>query len=142
MQSATHFRQKIGPEDDCRGHVFGLIFKETPTFSIDEERPVALPSLTPEQRQAALEKAAAARAARAAMKVRLKSGSVKLSDLLDEAEADEALAKMRVVSLLEAMPGVGRATARQIIDQVGISEARRVRGLGPNQRKALIERFG
>lgn len=103
---------------------------------------MALPSLTPDQRQAALEKAAAARAARAAMKLRLKSGSVKLSDLLDEAEADEALAKMRVVSLLEAMPGVGRATARQIIDQVGISEARRVRGLGPNQRKALIERFG
>jgi len=103
---------------------------------------VALPTLTPEQRRAALEKAAAARAARATMKARLKSGAVKLSDLLTEAEKDEALAKMKVVSLLESLPGVGRATARQVIEEVGISEARRVRGLGPNQRTALIERYG
>lgn len=103
---------------------------------------MALPTLTPEQRRAALEKAAAARAARAAMKAELKSGAVKLSTLLERAEKDEALAKMKVVSLLEAMPGVGRATARSIMEKVGISEARRVRGLGPNQRVALIEQFG
>lgn len=103
---------------------------------------MALPNLTPEQRQAALAKAAAARAARAEMKAQLKSGSVKLSDLLQKAEKDEALAKMKAVALLEALPGVGRAKARQIIEEVGISEARRVRGLGPNQRAALVERFG
>lgn len=103
---------------------------------------MALPNLTPQQRQAALEKAAAARTARAAMKVRLKSGNVKLSDLLDEAATDEALAKMKVISLLESLPGVGRATARQVMETVGISEARRVRGLGPNQRAALVERYG
>ncbi len=103
---------------------------------------MALPTLTAEQRQAALEKASAARAARAAMKVELKSGKVKLSTLLKKAEADEALAKMKVVSLLEAMPGVGRATARQILEEVGISESRRVRGLGAKQREALVGRFG
>lgn len=103
---------------------------------------MALPNLTPEQRQEALKKAAAARAARAEMKTELKSGAVKLSTLLERAEKDEALAKMKVVSLLEAMPGVGRATARTLMEKIGISEARRVRGLGPNQRAALIEHFG
>lgn len=103
---------------------------------------MALPVLTPEQRSAALEKAAAARTQRAAMKAQLKSGSVRLSEMLEEAEADDALGKMKVIALLESLPGVGRATARAIITEVGISEARRVRGLGPYQRKALIERFG
>lgn len=103
---------------------------------------MALPTLTPEQRQAALEKAAAARAARAEIKTQLKSGSVKLSDLLDRAADDEALAKMKAVALLEALPGVGRVKARQILEDVGISEARRVRGLGAKQRAALVERFG
>lgn len=114
----------------------------SPCTSTLEEIFVALPTLTAEQRQAALEKAAAARATRAEMKVRLKSGEVKLSELLALAADDDALAKMKVISMLESMPGVGSATARRILQDVGISEARRVRGLGPNQRAALLERFG
>ena len=48
---------------------------------------------------------------------------------------------MKVSALLESMPGVGRVRARQIMDEVGISETRQVRGLGNNQIAALIERF-
>lgn len=103
---------------------------------------MALPTLTAEQRQAALQKAAEARSTRAVMKVQLKAGTLTLSELLASAESDEALAKMKVVSLLEALPGIGRATARQIMEDVGISEARRVRGLGTKQREALVARFG
>lgn len=103
---------------------------------------MALPALTPEQRAAALKKAAEARAQRAQMKGRLKSGEVALSAVLVQAETDEALAKMKVVSLLESLPGVGHATARSLMERIGISEARRVRGLGPHQRAALVERFG
>lgn len=103
---------------------------------------MALPELTPDQRAAALTKAAAARTRRAEMKAKLKSGDVALSELLDAAHGDDALAKMRVVALLEALPGVGHVTARALMETIGISEARRVRGLGPHQRAALIERFG
>lgn len=103
---------------------------------------MALPALTPEQRTAALEKAAEARSQRAQMKARLKSGTVKLSEVLAEADSDEALAKMKVVSLLESLPGVGHATARTLMETIGISDARRIRGLGPHQRTALVERFG
>ena len=103
---------------------------------------MALPPLTPEQRAAALEKAAAARATRAAVKNRLKSGEISLSAVIAEAETDEAIGKLKVSALLEALPGVGRVKARSIMATVGISESRRVRGLGPHQAAALVERFG
>lgn len=103
---------------------------------------MALPPLTPEQRADALRKAAAARQERARVKNRLKYSGAKLSDVLAEAKSNEALAKLKVVSLLESLPNVGRVTARAIMAEVGISESRRVRGLGPHQSAALIERFG
>lgn len=103
---------------------------------------MALPSLTPEERAAALQKAAAARATRAELKNKLKYNQIKLSEILAKAKEDEAVGKLKVVSLLEALPGVGKATARAIMADVGISESRRLRGLGPHQHAALVERFG
>lgn len=103
---------------------------------------MALPELTPEQRAAALEKAAAARVTRAQVKQELKSKETTLSAVLERAEDDEALAKLKVVSLLEALPGVGKATAQNIMTEAGISASRRVRGLGHHQREALVSRFG
>jgi DNA uptake protein ComE-like DNA-binding protein len=103
---------------------------------------VALPPLTPEQRSAALEKAAAARATRAEVKSRLKYGQTTLSAVIEEAKTDEAIGKLKVSALLEALPGVGKVKASAIMAQVGISESRRVRGLGPHQVEALVERFG
>ena len=102
---------------------------------------MALPPLTPEQRAAALEKAAAARKARAELKLRLKSGSTTLLDVLDSGETDDAVGKMRVVALLEAMPGVGKVRAQKLIEELEISPARKVRGLGAKQREALLRQF-
>lgn len=103
---------------------------------------VALPPLTPEQRAAALEKAAAARRRRAQTKNELKCAKTRLSEVVSQAAEDDALAKMRVSELLEALPGVGKVRARTIMSDIGISESRRVRGLGANQLTALVERFG
>jgi hypothetical protein len=102
---------------------------------------VALPPLTDEQRAAALEKAAAARRARAEVKNRLKYSQGSLADVIREGQANEIVGKMKVSALLEALPGVGKVRARQIMEEIGISESRRVRGLGTNQVAALIERF-
>lgn len=101
-----------------------------------------LPELTPEQRAAALEKAAEARRVRAEVKSRLKNSNERLSEVIKQGEADEAIGKLKVVSLLESLPGVGKVKARAIMADVGIAESRRVRGLGPHQAAALIERFG
>ena len=102
---------------------------------------MALPPLTPEQRAAALEKAAAARRERAEVKNRLKYSSGSLAEVLEDGKADAVIGKMKVSALLESMPGVGKVRARQIMEEVGISETRRVRGLGANQVAALLHRF-
>lgn len=103
---------------------------------------MALPPLTPEQRSAALEKAAAARRARADLKVLLKGRGTSLSDVLSSGESDEAIGKMKVLAVLEAMPGVGKIKAARIMERLEISPSRRVRGLGVKQREALEKEFG
>ncbi len=102
---------------------------------------MALPSLTPEQRAAALEKAAAARKARAELKVRLKSSGTRLDDVLADGAQDDVIGKMKVVAVLESLPGVGKVKARRLMEEVGISETRRVQGLGDKQRAALFEKL-
>ena len=99
------------------------------------------PSLSPDQRQAALEKAATARRLRAELKDKLKMGSVSLKELLDEADGDEVIGKMKVLSVLESLPGLGKVKARRLMEEVGISETRRVQGLGDQQRKKLFEKL-
>ena len=97
------------------------------------------PSLTPEQRHAALQKAARARRERAEIKDHLKSGRVTLRELLVKAESDEIVGKMKVLAVLEALPGTGKVKARRLMETVGISETRRLQGLGAKQREALLE---
>nr|WP_225224720.1 integration host factor, actinobacterial type [Cellulomonas sp. JH27-2] len=98
--------------------------------------------MTPEQRADALKKAAVARQARAEVKNRLKYSQGTLSDVIKQGQQDETIGKLKVVSLLESLPGVGKVKARAIMSEIGISETRRVRGLGPHQVEALVERFG
>ena len=96
------------------------------------------PALTYEQRHDALEKAAAARRQRAEVKAKLKQGAVGLSELFDQIGRDDALSKLKVVTALESLPGVGKVQARRIMVELDISESRRLRGLGRNQREALL----
>ncbi len=99
------------------------------------------PALSPDQRRAALEKAAAARRQRAAVKEELKAERLSISELFERSERDEVLGKLKVVSMLEAMPHTGKVKARRLMQDLDISESRRVRGLGPNQKQRLIDHF-
>lgn len=103
---------------------------------------MSVPELDPEQRRAALDKAVAARRVRAELKQMLKSGEVTLREVLERADADDVLARTRVQELLEALPGVGRVRAERTMQEVEIAPSRRLGGLGPRQRAALLERFG
>ena len=101
-----------------------------------------VPPLTPEQREAALAKAAQARRVRAEVRNRLKHSGASLFEIIDIGRTDDAVGKMRVSALLEAMPGVGKVRSRNIMERVGIAESRRVRGLGPHQIAGLKQEFG
>lgn len=102
---------------------------------------MALPDLTPEQRSAALAKAADARRRRAEFKDRLKRGGVTLGEALVLGETDEVIGKTRILEVIESLPGFGKVKAARIIERLEISPSRRVRGLGAKQRSALEREF-
>ncbi len=102
---------------------------------------MALPNLTKEERAAALLKAAAARKVRAELREKLKTGQLKLADAFSRIHSEDAVGKMKVIALLESMPGVGKIRAENLMERIGIAPSRRLRGLGPNQLSALFSEF-
>ena len=102
---------------------------------------MALPILTDEQRKLALEKAAEARRARAELKQQLKAGTLTLTQILESPPSNETIGKMKIASVLESLPGVGKVRAKKIMERLDISTTRRVRGLGGKQKEALLAEF-
>jgi len=99
---------------------------------------MALPKLTDEQRKEYLERAAAARKARAELRKDLKEGKISFSEVMKKSD-DPVVARMKVVTLLESLPGYGKARAQSVLDEIGIAETRKVQGLGTRQRTELID---
>lgn len=99
------------------------------------------PDLTDDQRRAALMKAAEARQIRAEIKEQLKRGDLLLNDLLLRSDNEPVVGRLKVLSMLEAMPGTGKVRARHIMRDLDISERRRLKGLGRQQRAGLLAHF-
>jgi guanylate kinase len=99
------------------------------------------PQLTPEQRQQALLKASSSRKRRAEVKASLKNGDYSIDNILEIANNEEAVAKMRVKELLESLSGVGKVRAQSLMERLNISPSRRIQGLGRLQVKQLREEF-
>jgi len=95
------------------------------------------PALSPEQRAAALEKAAESRRVRAAVREALRTGQTTLGEVLARSD-DEIVAGMKVKAVLTALPGLGKVKSFRLMERLGIADNRRVRGLGAQQRKALL----
>lgn len=100
-----------------------------------------LPEITAEERAAALEKARAARAARAAAKADIKAGKVTVAEAVAKAADDPVYGRMTVKALLMSAPGFGRAKTAKAMEAIGISENRRVAGMGARQREAVLALF-
>jgi hypothetical protein len=100
------------------------------------------PQITPEQRAAALAKAGEARRIRAEIKELLKTGSLTFREVLDRAESEEYIAGLKVESVLESLPGMGKIGAKRLLESLEIAPNRRLRGLGDRQRKALLAKLG
>lgn len=99
------------------------------------------PPLSPEARREATARSIAMRRAWAALKAELRAGAISIDEALERARADDVLARMRALSLIEALPGIGTAKAQRALKELGISPRRRLRGLGPRQVESLCERF-
>lgn len=101
---------------------------------------MALPNLTDDQRRQSLAKAAKARHQRAELKARIKRGEVSVADVL--ASADPIATRMRVLNLIESVPGYGKEKAAKLMATIGIDSGRRVGGLGARQREGLLRALG
>ena len=101
---------------------------------------MAIPQLTQEERQAPLEKAKIARIKRAEVREQLKNGDVTLEQVLAMKD-DPIVGRMKVSTLIETLPGYGKAKAEKIMTELRIAESRRLKGLGERQEAALIERL-
>jgi len=102
---------------------------------------MALPNLSEADRKKALEKAAQARQARAELRQKIKSGSMSFADVMAKSD-DPIVGRMKVSTLLESLPGFGKAKAAKIMSELEISASRRVQGLGARQRELLMQRLG
>jgi hypothetical protein len=99
---------------------------------------MALPTMTPEQRERALAKATEARKARGALLAEVKSGALDLTQVFARGD-EEIVKKTRVVQVLRALPGYGAAKVAVLMAASGVDEKRRVGGLTIAQRARLIE---
>ena len=100
-----------------------------------------IPEMTDEQRAAALERAGLARRTRAEIKALLKTGSLTFTDVMDRAKEDDLVAGTRVKAIVVSMPGMGKITTKRLMEEIGISETRKLKGLTPRQTKELTDRF-
>ncbi len=97
------------------------------------------PKSTPEQRQAALAKAAEARRVRAEVKALLSTGSLSLGELFDRGDADELVGGMKINAVLVSLPRMGKVTTKRLLEEHGVAENRRVRSLTERQRRDLLD---
>ena len=70
---------------------------------------------------------------------RSKKGEVTLESVLNS--EDPIASRMKVSTLIESLPGYGKAKAAKIMDELNISATRRVQGLGVRQRELLLEQL-
>ena len=99
------------------------------------------PRLSDEERARALEIAKLSRQERARVKAELRKGEISFSQFIVSAESNSVLARMRVIDLLESLPGYGKIRAQAVLEKFEISPTRRVQGLGRHQRASLLKEF-
>lgn len=102
---------------------------------------MTFPQLSDEQLESARLAATEARRARAALKRRLRSGELRLSEALEIAGKDDSLSRIKAVDLLRSLPRVGVTRSKEIMESLSIAPNRRIRGLGRHQVARLKEMF-
>ena len=93
--------------------------------------------ITNEQRIAASAKAVEVRTKRAALRRQLKESKVTFTEVLSVADSDDIVSGMRVVTILESLPGIGKIKASALMETCDIALSRRMKGLGSTQTQKL-----
>ena len=100
-----------------------------------------IPQLSKEQRLQNLQSAYRARKKRADFKSTIFKGAYSLEEALHVAEEDDILSRIYVKDFLSSFCGIGPVKVTKIMKDIGISEHRRISGLGCRQKQVLIRDF-
>lgn len=113
--------------------------RDRENFVVDRmEVNMPAPTMTPEQRSAALEKARVVRAERSALTKKLSIGMEDPIKVLKKS-SDPVVGRMKVRAFINALPGYGKVKTERLMEELGIPADRRIQGLGSKQMKNLIE---
>lgn len=99
---------------------------------------MAVPVLTNEQRIAASAKAVEIRTKRAALRCQLKDSKISFNEVLSVSNSDDIVSGMRVLMILESLPGIGKIKASALMEACDIALSRRMKGLGSTQAQKLM----
>lgn len=97
------------------------------------------PKISNRFRRKSGQKAVAARQERAKIKQMVADGEIFFFDLFGDDR--KSVSRMKLIDLLQSVPGVGKVRADQIIERTKISPSRRIGGVGPRQIELLREEF-
>ena len=97
------------------------------------------PRLSTRERRRAGEKAVLARQDRAKVKEQVASGELFFFDLFKDER--KSIARMKLMDLLQSVPGIGQARAQLIFERTNISPSRRIGGVGHRQIELLRQEF-
>jgi hypothetical protein len=97
------------------------------------------PTRSLDQRMEALQRANDVRVKRAKLKKDLKTGRVRVEEIL--ADPPEYVGTAKVFDMLMAVPKFGRVKAARFLNQCRISQAKTVAGLSERQRDELVSLF-
>lgn len=97
------------------------------------------PRLSSRERRRAGEKAVLARQDRAKVKEQVASGELFFFDLFKDER--KSIARMKLMDLLQSVPGIGQARAQLIFERTNISPSRRIGGVGHRQIELLRQEF-
>ena len=97
------------------------------------------PTRSLDQRMEALQRANDVRVKRAKLKKDLKTGRVRVEEVLSD--PPEYVGTAKVFDMLMAVPKFGRVKAARVLNQCRISQAKTVAGLSERQREELVSLF-
>jgi guanylate kinase len=97
------------------------------------------PKLSRRSRRKAGQRAVAARQERAKVKEQITKGELFFFDLF--VDDRKSIARMKLVDLLQSVPGIGQSRAEIILERTGISPSRRIGGVGHRQLELLRQEF-
>jgi guanylate kinase len=97
------------------------------------------PKLSRRSRRKAGQRAVAARQERAKVKELITKGEIFFFDLFTDDR--KSITRMKLIDLLQSVPGIGRSRAEIILERTGISPSRRIGGVGHRQLELLRQEF-